>query len=997
MSPLMPTLLTMIATVQVAEARETGAIQGVVEDEDGLAVPNATVVLSGVELAGEITTTTRADGSYRFDNIAPGSYEIAVTLNDALLARAEVRVALQTTTSARITAIMSGVSEEINVVFKPVVDVTQSAFSTSLGEDSIQNLPVGRTYQDVVQTIPGVTGRVNTSTGGAGNGNPSVRGEGQYGNNYTLDGVSTRDPATKGVGQGLNFDAIEEIQVYTDGAPAEFGQFTGMQVNVVTKDGGDEHHGSIAAFYSQHAFFNPTYDIFDIGWDGEGNPEQPVTKARSRAPVLNATAGGPIIPEKLWYFTALDLNHSWDVPEGLKIEGDDLDEGEVPTEPIVTNSGRFLGKLTWFANDKLTLRYLFSGFYSSAASFDASQFVLPEATSNSRSLILTNLLTANIQASDNDLFELRGGYTNKNVDVVPTSGDDQAPSLLDESGVLRNNASRFDYNDRNRFGGGLVYERLLQDVFGNHKIRAGAEYWVLLEKREIINTGVDQIQWIDNDGNPAVLDNGDPDMRDVGTSYTTTAGYPCTQPDGSDCGFREHWTNVGPLGNKVNTAFFFLQDEWQPLSNLTFNLGARVDIEDGRNDVGNRPTTQLVEEFNLAPEERSVPCVAPDPEDPTVLVPAEGPCDYDGVAGPMIMPAPRLGFSWDPFGDSRTKVTGHYGQYYDLAGQNLWSWGNARSSAGFVRYGRNEAGEWAWNNTQDPEGHPLIYDEGLTPARLDKVNVGIQREVLPDLALGVRAILSRTSDLPEDINTNWDDWYIMNSPLKERRYRALEFTVNKEFDDQWQLFGAYTLQEAYGHTPGQFELAPGADSGSDGNNVGVYLDDIGDRQTRADWYEHGLGWVLDGLKGLGRYDPDNPLFRDDAGFYGYLPYHAFHSIKLNGSYTAPFGTKFGMVYEFSSGNAWQKRGSVGFYGPGYSFPQGRGSRFMPALHYVDVRVAHQLGLGTEHQSLEATLDVFNLPGFAQAITYFENDAPGFGATLYRQAPRSIRLGLKYRY
>ena len=990
MNPMMPTLLAMLATVQVAEARETGAIQGVVEDEDGLPVPNATVTLGGTELAGERTTTTRGDGSYRFDDIAPGRYELSVTLNEALLARAEVRVALQTTTSARITANMGGVSEEINVVFKPVVDTTQTSFSTSLGEESIQNLPVGRSYQAVVQTVPGVSGRINTSSGGAGNGNPSVRGEGQYGNNYTLDGVSTRDPATKGVGLGLNFDAIEEVQVYTDGAPAEFGQFTGMAVNVVTKDGGDEHHGSAAVFYSQHAFLQPEYDIFDIATE----TDVATTKARFRTPVFNGTAGGPIIPEKLWYFTALDLNNSWNVPEGLE-----------PEQAVTTNSGRFLGKLTWFPSEVATLRYVFIGNYSNTARFDASQFVLPEATSDRRSWTISNVLTANIDPTPNDKFEIRGGYTNNNIDVVPTSGDQTTPSRLTDAGVLAGNATNFDYNDRNRFGGGLVYQRLLQGIAGDHKIRAGAEYWVLLETRDIQNTGQEQIPWIDSNG-----EEFPDDLRDVGTRYAGDAGFPCDAADFSDCATRTHWTNVGPLGNKVNTYYLFVQDDWQPSQNLTFNLGVRLDIEDGRNDENNRPQTQFVEEFDLPYEERSVSCSDQDPLFPTITTPTTGygepgtprtPCTFDGELGPLFMPAPRLGVSWDPFGDSKTKITGHYGQYYDIAGNNLWSWANAQSPNGFVRFVRQtEGGDFIWSNTQDPVGHPLIYDENMLPGRLDKINVGIEREVLPDLALGVRGIISRTTNLPEDVDTNLDDWYIMNLPLKVRNYRALEFTFNKTFDEQWQIFGAYTLQEAWGHLPGQFELPPGASSGSDGNNVGVYMDDIGNRQTRAEFYDLGFGWFLEGLKGLGRYDPDNPLFSDDAGYFGYLPYHAFHMIKLNGSYTAPFGTKFGMVYEFSSGNAWQKRGSVGFYGAGYSFPQGRGSRFMPAVHYVDVRVAHQIGLGSEDRSLEATLDVFNLPGFAQSITYFENDGPGvngFGSTLYRQAPRSIRLGLKFRY
>jgi hypothetical protein len=86
---------------------------------------------------------------------------------------------------------------------------------------------------------------------------------------------------------------------------------------------------------------------------------------------------------------------------------------------------------------------------------------------------------------------------------------------------------------------------------------------------------------------------------------------------------------------------------------------------------------------------------------------------------------------------------------------------------------------------------------------------------------------------------------------------------------------------------------------------------------------------------------------------------------------------------------------VPFYGYD-AFGEGRGTRMMPAVHYVDVRAAHQIDF-SEHTSLELSLDVFNLPGFAQSITYFENDTVGFGSTLYRQAPRSIRATVKYRW
>ena len=66
------------------------------------------------------------------------------------------------------------------------------------------------------------------------------------------------------------------------------------------------------------------------------------------------------------------------------------------------------------------------------------------------------------------------------------------------------------------------------------------------------------------------------------------------------------------------------------------------------------------------------------------------------------------------------------------------------------------------------------------------------------------------------------------------------------------------------------------------------------------------------------------------------------------------------------------------------------------MHYLDVHLAHTFEFPKE-DSLELSLDVFNLPGLFTPVTYFENDTPGFGSTLYRQSPRSLRAGLKYRW
>jgi hypothetical protein len=405
------------------------------------------------------------------------------------------------------------------------------------------------------------------------------------------------------------------------------------------------------------------------------------------------------------------------------------------------------------------------------------------------------------------------------------------------------------------------------------------------------------------------------------------------------------------------------------------------------------------------------------------------------------MPAPRLGLAWDITNDSKTVLTAFAGRYFDLSGNGFADWGDTKSAFIFKTYEYDPSTkDYFVTNIQDPEQDPLVYctdedltdwedylvenygydektaaasiekakdycEEGLKPYHMDKVSVGFQREIVPLLAVGIRGILSKTTDIPEDVDIDLDTWVISNPEEKYRDYNALEFTLERKYDTHWSALVSWTMQESKGAMPGQFELASGGQTGSNGDEVGVFLDDIADLNTRAFYYDNGVGWLMDALYGLGRagsYDEDgNRTEGDDAGYYGYLPYHSFHQIKANGFYTFNFGTTVGLVYEFDSGHAWQKRGYVDLYGDYFGFPEGRGSRFMPSAHYIDVRVAHAFEFATS-QKLEISVDFFNLPDLDTPITYYENynyssDNASFGKTLYRQSPRAIRAGLKYTY
>lgn len=970
MNRLLALALLVPATVMVAttaQAAETGNVSGVVVDGDGLPIPGAEVKISGPNIAGELTTLSTDNGSFSFPVVPVGAHDLTVNKGGFSVLTAEITVGSDRNTYVP-AELISGSSEEITVEgIKPTVDATRSSLSTEMNADLFQNLPVGRSYQSVLQLAPGVSGRVNTQDGGPGNGNPSVRGEGQYGNNYLIDGISIRDPATKTFGGNVNFDAIESIQVFTDGMPAEYSQGTGMLVNVVTKDGGDEHHGTAGYWLSSHAS-GGEYDILDF----ETGEEEPTTKRKLFNNELSLTAGGPIIPEKLWYFAGVGLGRSQVRFEGSSEEDD----------PYISNSAEGFGKITWFATPDLSLQYQIAFDASQVASYQTSGQFAQEAQSNRNDSGMNHILTARWRPTAVSELELKGSYLQSVIAVVPASGDEDAPSIFDEeTGEYTNNFTDFDYNRRSRIGGSLKFTYQVPDLAGSHRFKIGAEAWQLKNNRELIYTGAGVtpgLQGYDEEGNELP-------WKNQGYSFNRNAGegFPCTaDANYADCKQFTEYEQVGKLGNTGNLFGGFIQDDWTIADLVTLNIGVRMDREVLLNNAD--PPETIIDQW---------------------------------------MPAPRFGGVWDVTGDNKTKLSVNAGRYYDINGNTFAGWGNTRSANVFGEFQSSEvtgSGTGGYDRVwlQDPTSDPLIYcnqaslekipdgnhpelaeiakevcgDKDVRPYHLDKLAVAFEREVIPLLAVGIRGIISQTVNLPEDIDHDLDLWVINNPENKRRDYRAIELTVNRKFDGVYQLMASYTLSESKGHMPGQFELASGGNTGSNGNAVGVYMDDIGDVDTRTAFMDAGFGWLVDGLNGLGRPGEEG----NDAGYYGYLPYHSFHVFKLSGSYTMPWGTTVSGFYEFDSGNAWQKRGLVGLYGDYFALPEGRGSRFMPALHYFDLRAAHKFDLGND-RAIEVTADVFNLFDFAKPNTYYQNDNELFGKTMFRQAPRSIRVGARFFY
>jgi hypothetical protein len=270
----------------------TGSIQGTVEDEKGGAVAGANV--DAINLGTNFTTSvmTDQDGRFNFLSLASGRYTVSITKPGfATMDQTGITLTVGQTLSLPVTMKVSATQEKIEVTATPdIVDTVSSTSTDTLNEQAVAETPVlGRKFADLLTLTPGVS-IVQGPDG------DEINFNGQRGvfNNISLDGGDFNNGffgeqlGGQRAAIDITLDAVKEFQVVASGANAEFGRTAGGVVNVITKSGTNEVHGS--AFYYQRleALTSSTSD---------GMPLQDFKREQ-----FGGTVGGPIKKDKLFFF-----------------------------------------------------------------------------------------------------------------------------------------------------------------------------------------------------------------------------------------------------------------------------------------------------------------------------------------------------------------------------------------------------------------------------------------------------------------------------------------------------------------------------------------------------------------------------------------------------------------------------------------------------------------------------------------------------------------------
>ena len=273
----------------------TGVIQGTVSDPSGALVPAALVEVRNLETNATRSQTTAADGRFVFLQLRPGSYTVTVTLQGfATHVQENVTITVGQTATVNPVLKVSGAAETVTVTGVSLIDVTRTEVSHTLDETTITTTPIlGRKFEDLLTLTPGVSivqgpdGDEITFSGQRGMYNNVSLDGGDYNNGFFGEQLGGQRAAID-----ITLEAVKEFQVVASGANAEFGRTAGGIVNVVTKSGTNDLHGSVFHFQRLEGL---TADASD------GTP--PTDFHREQ---FGGTLGGPIRRDRMFYFFALE-------------------------------------------------------------------------------------------------------------------------------------------------------------------------------------------------------------------------------------------------------------------------------------------------------------------------------------------------------------------------------------------------------------------------------------------------------------------------------------------------------------------------------------------------------------------------------------------------------------------------------------------------------------------------------------------------------------------
>ncbi|HEX8129659.1 MAG TPA: TonB-dependent receptor [Pyrinomonadaceae bacterium] len=990
----------LLCLTAVAFGQETtGNIEGTITDPAGNVVPGVTVTVtsrgttSGArpDATQGFTRTVTADegGFFRVLQVPPGFYSVTTTATAGFsgATNQSVEVVLGKTTPVNFTLQTGNVSETVTVTSDAIaIDPTDNKIQTNITAQVAELLPKGTNFTSLLQVAPAV--RNEPASGGF-----QIDGASGSENTFIIDGQEVTNFRTGALNTNNNipFQFVQEVQVKTSGFEAEFGGATGGVINVVTRGGSNDWHGEFgASFRPAELQAGPRRFLTNV-FGGARYVQPRRDNGTDFFPF--ATLSGPIIRDRVWFLSSY-------VPQFININRDVTFVN--PATLATVGSGRFIQNQrreylfnrldanildnlrfngSWTYNP-IHLRGIPPGFGAELTSIVPS-ITFPGGNRRTGTEFLNQRggrqNSQNVTGSliwtptDRIVVNARGGYSFLN-EKLDSYG---VPSPVGQTRFVCSSVSTNIPNEAGCAAGTQnfpAFQTLLNDTSRRRTFDTDASYLVNNFGGRHQFKGGFQRNGLSND---VFLQTVDQVSITYGQTINQVSGVPASllppTPGAIGAGLLQRF-NRGGSASSTNDALFF-QDQWQPFSRLTLNLGIRTEKEEAPSFTPGNPSIKF------------------------------------GFGDKL---APRVGVAFDLFGDGKTKIFGSFGRFYDRFKYEL-----PRGSFGGEFFRRdyfevfNGSGNFqsftvpriigtnpnpAGGNCPIPNSTGIsrcqadfripsnvglglefgAIDPDIKPFRQSEYTVGAERDLGGGYLFSGRYTHKQVDRAVEDIgflNAQGSEAYVIGNPgeglaaqignsfnflpLKAvRDYDAVELRIDKRFTRRYYFNGSYTWSRLFGNYSGlasSDEFTPtngGVGSGRTSPNVNRNFD---------------LPFI--GFTGLGQ--PDN----------GRLPTDRPHVVKFYGAYTLDFNeqlgfgagnsTEFSLFTEARSGTPVTTR--FVFYGVSGQILSRRGDLGRTeAFTQSDLAVRHKYRFGTnERLTMVFDLDIINLFNESNELTRFD--------------------------
>jgi outer membrane receptor protein involved in Fe transport len=970
-------LLSLSVSVFAQSQANTGNIEGRVTDPNSASVPNVTVTATNLATGLTKTAQTNDEGVYRIVFLAPGAYKVdtsgAQGFVPASFTNVIVTVGGQTPLDIQLavgnaTVAMVDVSAE-----GQVVETTRTSISSVVNERAIDNLPVnGRNFLDFATLTPSVvrdpTRAGDLAVGGQKGTLNSLQVDGAD-NNNTFFGQSFGRTGTRPPYQ-FSEESVQEFQVNQNGFSAEFGRAGGAVINVVTKSGTNEWHGSAFEFFRDEAL----------------NSNTPILTARnakrpkSQINQFGATIGGPIAKDRAFFFFAYD--------------------GQRSNIPNVVDPPNFFAQPANVRN----LLAPFLNTYQIGRDQDVFMAKTDISLNKSNQLVL-RFNQQNFTGNNNE----NGGP----LSVEEHSGNSVAKTTTFSGSLITTFSPELINDFRFQFGRDREPGEANSDVT-EARIQTGGGFLQLgrnnFSPRE---TTIKRAQFIDvvsltrgphnwkfgADLNFDRVFNFFPGLFTGQYTFNSYALFASNTPASFTQNFPGQGTSGGTTNPDLNEYGLFVQDDWRPVPKLTLNLGLRYDLQDMADPQVRNPSAALA-------------AVGLDTATPVR--------DRNNIA-------PRFGFSY-AF-DDKTVLRGGYGIFFGRTPAIML--GTAHSQNGIQVTGvslnctlvPNPCLTYPNIFTAPPTTggvNPSLYlfAKDYAQPYIQQGRLGVERELFANTSLSVSYLyfrgvhISRTRDinLGTPVPTTVTDpagqtFTVLRHPAArpipgfarislfestaDSRYNALAMELKRRFTRGLQFIAAYTFSDTKDNRPDQTMVVVGAD---DAKGLQNNLD------IRSDWGRSDLDirhrFVFSPVYEIGTIQKDNAFAR-----------HVLSNWTFSGIVTLQSGFAYSALI---AGDANRDGNPSTDRVPGTE----RNGFTTPSIYIVDARVTKTFRFG-ENYSLSVLGEAFNLfnrsnlatvntgrYGIASsAATVLTNPAAAtpFGGPRTFLGERQIQLGVRFRF